>query len=100
MGDFWSIPLIGEHFKPISVGGWIELGILPDQPDNRLLRIWRPAQRIRHGGRWHILFCDGHVAKLRTKDLFDVREEEVRKRWNRDYAPHSEINLQADPVWD
>jgi prepilin-type N-terminal cleavage/methylation domain-containing protein/prepilin-type processing-associated H-X9-DG protein len=98
--DRWSVPVILEHFKPVSVAGWIELGIIPDLPGNSSLKAWRPAQRIRHGGRWHIVFCDGHVSKLQTKDLFDVRQEEVRKRWNRDNAPHFEIDLHPDPLWD
>ena len=98
--DQWSLPVVLEHFKPVSVAGWIELRLIPDLPANRILQVWRPTQRKRHGGRWQLVFCDGHVGKFQTKDLFDIREEEVRRRWNRDNAPHLEIELHPDPVWD
>jgi prepilin-type processing-associated H-X9-DG protein len=97
--DPCSLPVVLPHFKPVSVAGWIELGIIPDLPNNRILKVWQPTQRTRHGGRWHVVFCDGHVGKLQTKELFG-RQEEVRKLWNRDNAPHFEIDLNPDPLWD
>ena len=100
--DFFPPPIVLCHgdLKPVSVAGWIEAGINPDQPDNRILRIWQGAIKRRHGGRWQILFCDEHVERMRTTHLFDIRQDEVRKRWNRDNAPHPEIHLAIDPLWD
>lgn len=100
--DWFPPPIVLGKWSltPVSVAGWIEVGILPDQPDNRILRIWRSAIQRRHGGRWQALFCDGHVGRMRTKDLFDVRDDEVRKRWNRDNAPHREITFRIDPSLD
>ena len=53
---------------------------------------WAPASWSwvlrRHGDRWNIVFCDGHVGCLKTKDLFDCRSASVRSRWNRDDLPH------------
>jgi hypothetical protein len=46
------------------------------------------------------LYCDGHVEKMRIQDLFNIRDQEVRRRWNRDHAPHTEITLQIDPLSD
>jgi prepilin-type N-terminal cleavage/methylation domain-containing protein/prepilin-type processing-associated H-X9-DG protein len=86
--------------SPVSVAGWIDAGILADQPGNIILRRWQQAVRQRHGGRWQMLLCDGHVEKLRTRDLFDVRRVDVRQRWNRDNAPHIELNPKPDPLWD
>ena len=89
-----------NFWRPISVMGWVEVGIIPDQPNNRLLKAWQQAVRTRHFGRWHILYCDGHVEKMKVNDLFDVRDQEVRKRWNHDNDPHLELDLQIDPTWD
>jgi prepilin-type N-terminal cleavage/methylation domain-containing protein/prepilin-type processing-associated H-X9-DG protein len=50
--------------------------------------------RKRHGARWNVVFCDGHVENLRTKDLFDPHSEVDLVRWNRDHLPHTE-NVQA-----
>ncbi len=44
----------------------------------------------RHGGRWNVLFCDGHVENLSVAESFDVRRDEVLRRWNRDDLPHRE----------
>ncbi len=48
----------------------------------------------RHQARWNVVFCDGHVENLQTKELFDSRKEEISKRWNNDNLPHQE-NFQA-----
>jgi prepilin-type processing-associated H-X9-DG protein/prepilin-type N-terminal cleavage/methylation domain-containing protein len=51
----------------------------------------RTAVNRRHGGRWNVLFCDGHVESLKTLDFFDSRQDSVRKRWNSDNLPHREL---------
>ena len=43
----------------------------------------------RHGGRWNIAFCDGHIENLRRQDVFIVTNSAQMKRWNRDNQPHS-----------
>jgi prepilin-type N-terminal cleavage/methylation domain-containing protein/prepilin-type processing-associated H-X9-DG protein len=43
----------------------------------------------RHGTRWNIGFCDGHIEGLRRQDVFDVTKPEQMKRWNRDNQPSS-----------
>jgi prepilin-type N-terminal cleavage/methylation domain-containing protein/prepilin-type processing-associated H-X9-DG protein len=45
----------------------------------------------RHGGRWNMVFCDGHAEKGKTADWFDLRKVAIRKRWNRDNLPHPEL---------
>ncbi|MGO8675093.1 MAG: hypothetical protein ACLQVX_04390 [Limisphaerales bacterium] len=47
------------------------------------------ATKERHGGRWLIGFCDGHVEGLRPKDLFAVNVAAVAERWNYDHLPHN-----------
>jgi prepilin-type N-terminal cleavage/methylation domain-containing protein/prepilin-type processing-associated H-X9-DG protein len=49
------------------------------------------AHRRRHGGRWNLEFCDGHVENLASQALLDRRRSEQRQRWNRDHQPHFEV---------
>jgi len=57
----------------------------------------------RHAGRWNTLFCDGHVANLRARDLHQAAyaplmfapnnpysSDAVFRRWNLDNLPHHE----------
>lgn len=48
------------------------------------------AMRQRHGGRWNIGFCDGHVETMRTSDLFNLSNSVVAMRWNNDHQPHNQ----------
>jgi prepilin-type processing-associated H-X9-DG protein len=48
-------------------------------------------RRQRHGGRWNILFCDGHVELLKTRTAFDYHQDEVLRLWNYDHQPHREL---------
>jgi prepilin-type N-terminal cleavage/methylation domain-containing protein/prepilin-type processing-associated H-X9-DG protein len=48
------------------------------------------ATRERHGGRWNVGFCDGHVENLRSEELFDLRNPLVAQRWNIDHQPHNQ----------
>jgi len=43
----------------------------------------------RHGGRWNVGFCDGHVENLRGKDLFDFSNPNVARRWDSDHQAHN-----------
>jgi prepilin-type processing-associated H-X9-DG protein len=44
----------------------------------------------RHGGKWNIAFCDGHIENLRASQIFDVSNSAVAQRWNRDHQAHNE----------
>jgi prepilin-type processing-associated H-X9-DG protein len=52
------------------------------------------AEDQRHAGAWNMVACDGHVSDSRRPYLFDSRDDEVLRRWNRDNLPHRE-NLPA-----
>jgi prepilin-type processing-associated H-X9-DG protein len=80
-----------RNLSPLYTAGihsiWYELGMrggvcLPNDA---------AMTRRRHGGRFNVVFCDGHVENLRTADLFDIRRDEVLARWNRDHLPHREL---------
>jgi len=45
------------------------------------------AMKKRHGGKWNVVFCDGHVESLRPIDLFDMTNVVVAQRWNYDHQP-------------
>jgi prepilin-type N-terminal cleavage/methylation domain-containing protein/prepilin-type processing-associated H-X9-DG protein len=46
------------------------------------------ATRQRHGDRWNVSFCDGHVENLLPGNLFGVTNPLVAQRWNIDHQPH------------
>jgi prepilin-type N-terminal cleavage/methylation domain-containing protein/prepilin-type processing-associated H-X9-DG protein len=102
MGDtaFWTPP------STLPVGGCAAL----DMPfiggadifwNEVMLKIYRPwvaegnvpgirAILKRHGARWNMAFCDGHVENLRNVDLFNLSNSVVACRWNKDHQPHNE----------
>lgn len=41
----------------------------------------------RHGARFTVLFCDGHVEHLKTNNLFNPLRGDVRQRWHWDHQP-------------
>jgi prepilin-type N-terminal cleavage/methylation domain-containing protein len=60
-----------------------------------LVGAWRAAVNRRHSGRWHQVSCDGHVEALTTQARYGLTKDEVRRRWNKDDAPHRELSLPA-----
>jgi prepilin-type processing-associated H-X9-DG protein/prepilin-type N-terminal cleavage/methylation domain-containing protein len=45
----------------------------------------------RHRGRANVFFCDGHVATLTMKFLFEDTNDAALVVWNRDHNPHREL---------
>jgi len=59
--------------------------VLPGQPaDDQVVR----AYRLRHGAKWNMSFCDGHVETLKPNNLFDLSRDSVARRWNFDHQPY------------
>jgi len=48
------------------------------------------ATMARHGGRYNITFCDGHVEAVDRKQLHD-RNYRALRRWNNDNKPHYDL---------
>jgi len=96
----FMIEISGVELSPTSPAAmalWPEFGLSPthQEPDQEQAQAeWRKINRRRHGGRFNITFCDGHVEDLKPQGLFDVRRDEVLKRWNRDNLPHRERFLE------
>ena len=80
------------HFGPVNPKAtalWPEFGLVPrtQDPEWPLLRA---LTRKRHGAQFNLAFCDGHVEGLKPGQAFDVRRDDVLRRWNRDNLPHRE----------
>jgi prepilin-type N-terminal cleavage/methylation domain-containing protein len=45
--------------------------------------------RRRHRTPWNVVFCDGHVESLKTKEISSTEDRALR-RWNNDNRPHRE----------
>jgi prepilin-type processing-associated H-X9-DG protein len=45
----------------------------------------------RHQGKANMAFCDGHVATLTMKFLFEDTNDDALVVWNRDHNPHREL---------
>ena len=84
--------LYPAHLSPVSIEAqalWPEIGLKPVQTDSEQVH-WLRHTRRRHGGRFNIVFSDGHLEKLTIPQLFDIRQDSVLQRWNRDNLPHRE----------
>jgi prepilin-type N-terminal cleavage/methylation domain-containing protein/prepilin-type processing-associated H-X9-DG protein len=46
------------------------------------------AMMRRHGGRWNMVMCDGHVESGRLETFFDWRKDDVLKLWSWDHKVH------------
>jgi len=71
-------------------GIYIELNMQPPYPLSPCEKNAALGIRRRHGGRWNVVFCDGHIESLKTQQLFYLRRDEIAKRWNYDNLPHRE----------
>jgi prepilin-type processing-associated H-X9-DG protein/prepilin-type N-terminal cleavage/methylation domain-containing protein len=90
-GDFLGMMDLSGPYPPISIelgtGPWFQSADVAKEP------IWTKSLdfiRKRHGNRWNVAFCDGHVESLTTQKLWDGRVDQIVKRWNRDNQPHRE----------
>lgn len=95
----WANPRLSP-WDPVP---WYEIkaNALPDLNPGQAatLRAVLPGIQRRHGGRWNVVFCDGHVEHLRSGALFDIRRDEVARRWNRDNLPHAEFTMRGQHGW-
>jgi len=79
------------NFGPFEAKAhWPEFGLVPKVPVSDAAKI-RVLNRNRHDGQFNVMFCDGHVEGAGTANLFDVRRDEVLRRWNKDNMPHRDL---------
>jgi prepilin-type processing-associated H-X9-DG protein len=55
------------------------------------------ANKQRHGRRWNIGFCDGHIETLRPRQVFYFKDDTIARRWNRDHQPHNAGFVEPPP---
>jgi prepilin-type N-terminal cleavage/methylation domain-containing protein/prepilin-type processing-associated H-X9-DG protein len=85
-------PIFGYTDLSVALDFYFDYGIPPPTADYGWATwdAWKPVLR-RHAGCWNTSFCDGHVEKLKTKQLFDAHNEEWLRHWNKDNQPHADF---------
>ena len=96
MGDSMIPPVDGASTAVVYGFTWAPLfwpdlftvvpgvGIPPPSKAGPHLR----AMDERHGGRWCMVFCDGHVERERPERYFNYYSDDAISLWNRDNQPH------------
>ncbi len=93
---FWILPVSGcDDLRPEGTWPFFiqELGLKmpPGGP-------FTDYQTMRHGGRWNVLYCDGHVLGESTKQFLDSRSDAVLRSWSREHAPRVDGWIAQVPV--
>jgi len=95
-----GVPAFGPGNQGETVGGYLDLAggvyeftVQSGIPWNSSApyasaAVMEQFDQRRHGGRYNVVFCDGHVETLRPAALFDLRQDTVLRRWNRDNVAH------------
>jgi prepilin-type N-terminal cleavage/methylation domain-containing protein/prepilin-type processing-associated H-X9-DG protein len=78
--------LTGLFRAPYPQNGLIKMQVRPAMPPK--FDQYEKAAFMRHGGRWNMIFCDGHVSHGGVGAFFDFDSDEVAKLWNRDNQAH------------
>jgi prepilin-type processing-associated H-X9-DG protein/prepilin-type N-terminal cleavage/methylation domain-containing protein len=85
------------HNSLVEGDFWLELIPIPigrSSPDGlNKIGLGDGIYQRRHGARFNVLFCDGHVETLRVSDLFTTKSDAVLARWNNDNQPHPELSI-------
>jgi len=91
--DYSDAAWANEALTPDDIAIRVILGMIPSPSEPPTahtaadVKAMRAELQRRHGGKWNVLFCDGHVESLTTANLFDTRKASVRMRWNNDNLP-------------
>jgi prepilin-type processing-associated H-X9-DG protein len=84
-GDCYGSPMLSDY----PPGLFLEFG-LGNSSVPSFIDEWRLMKK-RHGGRWNVSFCDGHVENLKYAQVWDFRKPAILQRWNRDHQAHPEL---------
>jgi prepilin-type N-terminal cleavage/methylation domain-containing protein/prepilin-type processing-associated H-X9-DG protein len=93
-GSAMGLADLSTHIGP-DMATSMDLGFRPPEFFRLVPDLYKTVAlaRKRHGGRWNLVFCDGHTESLTTRQLFDPQAGPAPERWNRDHLRHEE-NLQ------
>jgi prepilin-type N-terminal cleavage/methylation domain-containing protein/prepilin-type processing-associated H-X9-DG protein len=50
---------------------------------------YHTSEKFRHQDRFNLLFCDGHIEAIKSRNMYEPSES-FRRRWNYDNDPHPE----------
>jgi prepilin-type N-terminal cleavage/methylation domain-containing protein/prepilin-type processing-associated H-X9-DG protein len=86
IGDAWLATIHDDstHFSNVAGRCVLENAFIGNDIDVPAAQ----ATRQRHGGRWNVGFCDGHVESLRRAEFVEWSRDDVLARWNNDNKPH------------
>jgi len=88
VGDGWIFSLaVPPNGARIYTEPWLGFAYSIDQ--SRGWGQWQQTQELLHRGRSDVLFCDGHVERIKFQDLYSLRDDRL-SRWNTDHQPHKE----------
>jgi prepilin-type N-terminal cleavage/methylation domain-containing protein/prepilin-type processing-associated H-X9-DG protein len=94
----WSAASVLKNFYNSNSGqdgidGWsildINLRNMEERPNYVASKAVISATLKRHGGRFQLVFCDGHTESLKREKLFEENDGALR-RWNNDHEPHAD----------
>ncbi|HEX5218395.1 MAG TPA: prepilin-type N-terminal cleavage/methylation domain-containing protein [Verrucomicrobiae bacterium] len=94
MGDA-PIAIVGlgpsQQFVPVGMQ-WVSQswGWASVDDNNPAFGSGTAFMKKRHRDRWNIIYCDGHAETWARKKLFNYKNDEVMKLWNRDNKAHRE----------
>jgi len=87
-GWLWPIPPDGKLWADGSLDDCLRIDT--DVPSFEGWPFYEAIQKVRHNARFNIWFCDGHIEKLRMRDMVSGDEDKLR-RWNNDNLPHRDL---------
>lgn len=70
----WAAPILIGQSAPFDVEDRFRIGV--------------EKMKLRHRGRWNLVFVDGHTGSLSFQSVFNIRDAAVAQRWNRDNEAH------------
>jgi prepilin-type N-terminal cleavage/methylation domain-containing protein/prepilin-type processing-associated H-X9-DG protein len=98
IGDAMLLPTAPGQAPSPGVSGFDELNAMAGNGQAFLTELGlfpraglMDYQTQRHGVRWNVLYCDGHVLGESTKQFLDPRSDAVLRSWYRDHVPHVDI---------
>jgi len=83
---FPSMPTVGYSWLSLD-WGWEYVNV----PNPAALSLPPVVfERKRHQERWNVAYCDGHTETFTARRIWNYRDDDLLRLWNRDHQPHRE----------
>ena len=92
LGDALGVGIIGSNTRECVVAECFpEISRYTTQylGDTSAVAASIKTTEARHQRRANVVYCDGHAATLTFKSLFQDKDDDSLRRWNKDHQPHS-----------